>query len=83
MPERNLNNILITNVNGNGDDVLVYTVLDAVTLANAYSKTKITFEECYAIKDEDVQYYLFEPCWLTEAEEARARELAAPAQAAA
>ena len=83
MPERNLNNILITNVNGTGDDVLVYTVLDAVTLANAYSKTKITFEECYAIKDEDVQYYLFEPCWLTEAEEARARELAAPAQATA
>jgi len=70
-----LNNILLTNVNGSGDDVLVYTRLDAETLAAAYRDTGITFDECYAIKDEDVQYYLFEPCWLTAAEESRALEL--------
>ena len=60
MPERKLNNILFTNLNGSGDDVLVYTALDAATLQSAYANApkKITFDECYAIKDEEVQFYI-------------------------
>ena len=84
MPERKLNNILFTNLNGSGDDVLVYTALDAATLQSAYANApkKITFDECYAIEDEEVQFYIHEPCWLTEAEEMHALELSRQSKAA-
>jgi len=71
-------NVLITNVNDSGEDVMAYTRLTAETLSNAYRQSgKVTFDEIYEVPDCDVQFYLYEPCWLTEAEEARAIELAA------
>ena len=74
-------NILFTNVNATGDDVMVFTTLNADTIARAYQspacKPPVTFDECYEVPERDVQYYLHEPCWLNAKEEARARELAA------
>ncbi len=76
--ETPLRNVFLTNVNGSGDDVMAYTRLTAETLSNAYRQSgKITFDEIYEVPDNDVQFYLYEACWLTEAEEARAVELAA------
>ena len=70
-------NVLFTNVNGSGDDVLVYTSLPSEVLIKAYkNQKKVTFDEAYPIKDEEVQFYIHEPCWLTEDEEAKAKELA-------
>jgi len=82
-------NILLTNVTVNGvpsvedgiTDVMVFTEsLTAEQLAAAYRKEgSIGFDECYAVPDKDVGYYLYQPCWLRPREEARARQLAASA----
>ena len=79
--------IFLTNVNGTGDDVMVFTTLDADTIARAYQSPaapiKTTFDECYEVPERDVQFYLYEPCYLYPKEEARARELAAASPHAA
>ena len=82
-------NILLTNVKVNGRDLsedgitdvmVLDTRLRAETLAAAYrNEGSITFDECYEVPDGDVQFYLYEPCYLTEQEEARASQLAAAA----
>ena len=71
-----IKNILMTNVNGSGDDVMLFTTLDAETLRAAYSNTNVTYEELYEVAEEDLQYYLYEPCWLTTKEEAVAARMA-------
>jgi hypothetical protein len=68
--------ILITDVNGSGDDVMVFTSLPPEVLEAAYATTEITWAEFYEVPAKDLAYYLYEPCWLTLEEEARARELA-------
>ena len=58
-------NILITNFNGSGEDVLMMTEkpLSAITVAFALAYKGQTFDEVYAIKDEERQYYCFDPLW--------------------
>ena len=80
-------NILLTNVKVNGrsldedgvtDAMILETTLTADVVAAAYRKEgSVTFDECYEVPDEDVKFYLYEPCWLSENEEKRALELAA------
>lgn len=75
-------NVLLTNVRVNGadlsengiSDVMVLdTSLTADVLAAVYrADGRITFDECYEVPDRDVQFYLYEPCCLTRAEELRA-----------
>jgi len=82
-------NILLTNVKVNSRDLsedgitdvmVLETRLHADTLAAAYRQEgSISFDECYEVPDRDVQFYLYEPCYLTEQEEARASQLAAAA----
>ena len=82
-------NILLTNVKVNGRDLsedgitdvmVLDTRLRAETLAAAYrNEGSITFDECYEVPDGDVQFYLYEPCYLTEQEETRASQLATAA----
>ena len=76
-----MKNIFLTNVNSTGDDVMVFTTLDADTVARAYQSPAchppVTFDECYEVPERDVQYYLYEPCHLNAKEETRARDLAA------
>jgi hypothetical protein len=69
--------ILLTNVNGKGDDVMVFTTLTKEEVEKVLSSRGITFDECYEVPPEDHQYYLYEPCHFTLEEEARARELLA------
>lgn len=72
--------ILLTNVNNSGEDVMVFTTLDATTIAQAYQnptiKPTITFDECYEVPLDHIQYYLYEPAYLSHREEHRARQLA-------
>ena len=80
-------NILLTNVRVGGHDLsedgitdvmILDTKLTADMVSAAYRKEgSITFDECYEVTDEDEGFYLYEPCWLSEAEEARALEMAA------
>lgn len=75
--------VLLTNVKVNGetldngdDNVMVFSNLPAKIVESAYSGTKITFDECYEVPAEDIQYYIFQPCYLSSAEEKRAIKLA-------
>ena len=80
-------NILLTNVLVKGrnlcedgiTDVMVFCdSLTAEMLAAAYrAEGSVSFDECYEVADGDVGFYLYEPCFLSKLEEARARELAA------
>ena len=71
--------IFLTNVNGSGDDVMIFTSLDAETIRRAYTAApvKTTWDELYEVPEANVGFYLFDTCWLTVAEEAQARKLAA------
>lgn len=80
-----MKNILFTDVRHNGRDlsgdggtnVMVFTRLTAGQLMAAYrAEGSVTFRECYAVPDRDVRFYLYEPCWLSDAEERRALDLA-------
>lgn len=59
-------NILVTNVNDGGQDVLVMTEepLSPFTLACALTQRKMRFDEAYSIKDEERQFYCFDPLWM-------------------
>ncbi len=80
-------NVLLTNVRVNGvdlsedgvtDAMILETRLTAETVAAANRhEGSITFDEYYDVPDDDVQFYIYAPCWLSEDEEKRAMELAA------
>lgn len=59
-------NILVTNYNGSGENVLIMTEepLSAITVAFALTQKKQTFDEVYPIKGEERQYYCFDPLWM-------------------
>lgn len=59
-------NILVTNVNDGGQDVLVMTEepMSSFTLACALTQKKQTFDEIYPIKDEERQFYCYDPLWM-------------------
>ena len=79
-PGPDLRQIFFNNVNGSGDNVLLFTTLDVETIKRAYAQPsphKITYEECYELPPGEESTHIWEPCWLTEKQEQRARELAA------
>ena len=58
-------NILVTNFNGGGEDVLIMTeeALSPLSVGLALAHKKQTFDEVYSIKDEERQFYCFDPLW--------------------
>ncbi len=71
--------ILLTNVDGLGDNVLCYTTLSVDTLAAVYTG-RLTWDDIYVIPPADRQFYIAEATHLTLAEEERARQLASFAE---
>ena len=66
-------NVLMTETNDEGDNVMISTTLTAVEITKIYKAAGTKFSECYEVKGEDLQYYLYEPCLLTLKEEAEGR----------
>ena len=66
-------NILVTQLDNNIDEVqnvLIFCQLLSVQqIETVLRKTKVNFTECYEISNNDIQHYLFEPCYLTEKDE--------------
>lgn len=64
-------NILVTNYNNSGTDVLVIIneplSLNALSLATALSAQRQTYDDVYYVKPEEMQYYLFEPLFADKA----------------
>jgi len=78
-----MKNIFMTNVAFNSvvdeedPDLMVFTNLSAEVIAAAYrNEGRLTFDECYEVPDQDVQYHLYAPAWLNEKEERKLIELA-------
>ena len=78
-----MKNIFMTNVAVNGvvdeedPDMMVFTNLSAEVIQAAYKADgRVTWDECYEVTDQDVGYYLYSACWLSESEERRALQLA-------
>lgn len=69
------NHIMFINVNGKGDDVLVFTTLSEEILRKAF-QGRITWDDCFTVPPQDVQFYIYEPCHLTPCEEQQAEQLA-------
>jgi len=57
-------NILVTNFD-NSEDVMIFT--DKLTPEEVEQKLKAknkSFTEVYAVLDDDLQYYIYDPCWI-------------------
>lgn len=70
-----MRNLLFTDVNRSCENVMVFTRLEPAAVIAAL-KDKITFVDAYEVRDEDCQFYLYDPLWLTEEQETR---IASPA----
>jgi hypothetical protein len=64
--------ILVTNFQDNGEDVMVFTEqATAAQLAATLKARNAHFDECYEVPEQERQFYVFDPCWLTPENEAR------------
>lgn len=63
--------IFVTNFNGVEDDVMVFTEkATAEQLATTLTARKASFDECYEVPENERQFYVYDPCWLTPENEA-------------
>lgn len=70
--------VLMTDVNDDGDNVMIYTTLTAEEIEKIFRPVR-SFNECYEVPAKDCQFYCYEPCMLTVAEEAEGRRRLAKA----
>ncbi len=71
-----MRNILVTDTGEEGESIMVFADLEASILAAALRSRRFPFSECYEVPDSEVQFYLFEPLWLSAAEAENCRILA-------
>ena len=58
-------NILVTNFENTGEDVMIFTQsFTPAEVAKRLHKTSTSFEEVYEVEDKEIQFYIFEPCWI-------------------
>ena len=63
-------NILVTNFDNTGEDVMIFTsTFTPMEVARRLTAKKKSFEECYTVPDGEVQYYIYEPCWIEKKKE--------------
>ena len=63
-------NILVTNFDNTGEDVMIFTsTFTPMEVAQRLTTKKKSFEECYQVPDGEVQYYIYEPCWIEKKKE--------------
>lgn len=78
-----MTNIMFTNVTSNGEtlddgdnNVIVFTSLGKETLQKAFKTNNIGWDDCYEVPSKDLQFYLYQACYLNDNEERQARKLA-------
>lgn len=57
------------------ENVMVFTTLDAETLAKIYRSVGVEFAEALEVPEEERQFYTYEPLWMSETKEAHALKL--------
>lgn len=72
-----MNNTLISNYQGKGEDIMVFSSPDITheMIRCALVAKGIQFEDLTEVPDKDLQYHLYEPCWLEPAAEAGIRKI--------
>ena len=58
-------NILVTDFENSGEDVMIFT--DKFTPGQVEQKLKDknkSFNEIYPVPDSELQYYIYDPCWI-------------------
>jgi hypothetical protein len=59
-----MRNILVTQFDGS-DDVMVFTeTLTAETVKEKLIAKGKSFEDIYEVETRDLQYFIYEPCWI-------------------
>jgi hypothetical protein len=62
--------VLVTNFAETGEDVMVFTQkANAKHIESRIKKRKQHFDECYDVPENEVQYYVSDPCWVSLEEE--------------
>lgn len=62
-----MKNILVTNFDNDGNDVMIFTETFTVEKVEAKLKEKgKTYDEIYEVPTKDLQYYIYEPTWREE-----------------
>lgn len=71
-------NIMLSNVNGTGDLLCLFIEeeISADVVGRGFRALGISYTDAFAVRDEELQYYLYEPCWLTAEKVAKLRSLA-------
>lgn len=63
--------ILVTNFQDSGEDVMVFTEqVTAAQLKARLDEVKAHYDDCCDIPENEQQFYIYEPCWLTPENEA-------------
>ena len=58
-------NILVTNFQNSSEDVMIFTdSLTVETVKTRLDERREFYEEIYAVPSNDLQYYLYDPCWI-------------------
>lgn len=62
-----MKNILVTDFENSGEDVMIFSnkETEETVKAKLDGKNK-TYDEIYEVKDIDVQYYIYDPCYLKD-----------------
>ena len=69
---------MLSNVNGTGDLLCLFIEeeISADVVGRGFHALGITYTDVYAVREDELQYYSYEPCWLNAAQVAKLRSLA-------
>ena len=67
---------LFTDVDNTQDNVLIFTIIPLSVLQQAFQSKGITWTDAFSIREDEVQFYLYEPMYLTKDQEKAAYVIA-------
>lgn len=71
-------NVMFTDVNGSGESLCIVTENEhpADLIIRGFRALKNSFTDAFVVRDEEMRYYLYELCCLTERQVSRLLEIA-------
>ena len=71
-------NIMLSNVNGSGDNVCLFIEeeISADVIRRGFLSLGFTLGDVYPVRDDELQYYEYEPLWFSPAKVAKLRAAA-------
>lgn len=71
-------NFMLSNLNDSGDSVCCFTESEDISsfAERGFRALGVNFADAFVVRDEELQYYSYEPLWLTSAQIERLRAAA-------